>query len=80
MDGAYSAARGEMCACGCVILDPSSPVFVGALEHTSSTGELSALIEALWWLLEEDTHPKSSVLLRPDSEYAMAGWRQQRVT
>ena len=65
-------AKEEVCACGCVILDPSSPVFIGALEHTSSTGELSALTEALWWLLEEDKNPKSSVLLRPDSEYAMA--------
>ena len=64
-------AREIACASGCVVIDNSSPVFVGAAEHTSGTGELTTLIEAIWWLLEEDPTPTSSVLLRPDSEYTM---------
>jgi ribonuclease HI len=71
-DGLDDADASEVaCLSGCVVLDRYSPVFLGAYEHTSSTGELSALMEGIWWLLEEDPTPSTSVLIRPDSEYTM---------
>ena len=45
--------------------------FVGAPQHTNNTGELTGLIEAIIWLLDEDPEPERAVLLRPDSEYAI---------
>ena len=69
--GLGSGTTRELDPIHAAVIDNSSPVFVGAAEHTSGTGELTALIEAIWWLLEEDPTPTSSVLLRPDSEYTM---------
>ena len=48
-----------------------SPAYIGATSHTNNTGELSALGEAIRWLLEEDPDKSRSIVLRPDSEYAM---------
>ena len=56
---------------GQVQTDPHSPAYIGAVGHTNNTGELSALGEAIRWLLEEDPDKSRSILLRPDSEYAM---------
>ena len=51
-------------------MDAVSPAWLGADEHTSNTGELSALGESLRWLLYNDDEPNRPVLLKPDSEYA----------
>ena len=55
---------------GQVTTNTASPVFIGACEHTNNTAELTALAEAMCWLLDEDDAPERRVLLRPDSEYA----------
>ena len=56
---------------GQVQTSPASPAFLGADEHTNNTAELTALAEALRWLLAEDVETHRAVLLRPDSEYVM---------
>ena len=62
--------------------DESSPRFHGALRGTNQTGELTALLELLEWLLEfgpnAETTPQSQltdegkprILIHPDSRYA----------
>ena len=57
---------------GQVTTNKASPVYIGATEHTNNTAELTALAEAMCWLLDEDAAPNKRVLLRPDSEYAAA--------
>ena len=64
---AKSLARGK----GQVQISKASPTFVGAIRHTNNTGELTALGEALRWLLYESDNKNTHVILRPDSEYAM---------
>ena len=56
---------------GPVSLDKSSPTFLGALQHTNNTGELTGITEAIMWLLHVDPDTDRDVLLRPDSEYVM---------
>ena len=71
-DGLDDADAYEVaCLAGCVTLDPTLPTFLGAEQHTNNTGELSGLMEGILWLLHEDPSPRSSVLLKPDSEYIM---------
>ena len=55
---------------GQVTTDKASPVYIDACEHTNNTAELTALAEAMCWLLDEDGAPQRRVLLRPESEYA----------
>ena len=70
-DGAADAQATEVArGWGQVTTDKASPVFIGACEHTNNTAELTALAEAICWLLDEDDAPERRVLLRPDSEYA----------
>ena len=38
---------------GPVVTERWSELWVGAREHTNNTGELSAIAEAMLWLLEE---------------------------
>ena len=56
---------------GPVVTDTAAPAFRGALKHTNNTGELTACIEALTWLLEDGATRPVQILLRPDSEYVM---------
>ena len=56
---------------GGVTTDQAAPVFLGATHHTNNTAELTALAEAMRWLIDVDPEPYKSVLLRPDSQYAM---------
>ena len=71
-DGLHDTDACEVaCLAGCVTLDPTLPTFLGAEQYTNNTGELSGLMEGMLWLLHEDPSPRSSVLLKPDSEYIM---------
>lgn len=54
---------------GPVELDPSSPGFLGAEFGSNNTGELSAVCEALRWLLEHERTGRAAVICY-DSEYA----------
>ena len=65
----------EVQGAGPVATDYKSPVYLGAREHSNNTGEPTALMEAMLWALEKDTHPHSHtpIIIRPDSELAM-GW------
>ena len=56
---------------GQVQTNKASPAYLGAVEHTNNTAELTALAEALRWLRDEDPHEGATVLIRPDSEYVM---------
>jgi ribonuclease HI len=38
---------------GPVVLDPQNPLFIGATHFSNNTGEISAFIEAIFWLLLE---------------------------
>ena len=50
---------------GPVVTDTAAPAFRGALKHTNNTGELTACIEALTWLLEDGATRPVQILLRP---------------
>ena len=58
--------------CGQVQTNQASPAYIGAMGHTNNTGELTALGEALRWLTSDECDREASLLLRPDSEYAMS--------
>eukprot|EP00969_Alexandrium_andersonii_P154001 6808533-Alexandrium_andersonii.AAC.1 len=56
---------------GPVVTEQWSQLWVGAREHTNNTGELSAIAEALLWLIDEAPDGGGEpVLLRYDSVYA----------
>ncbi len=55
--------------CGPVNCHIGERFFFGAIEKTNNTGELSAVIMALKYLLEVDTSERP-VCIRPDSKYA----------
>jgi ribonuclease HI len=54
---------------GPVVLDASSPFFLGAELGSNNTGELSAICEALLWLLDHENSSRSAAIYY-DSEYA----------
>lgn len=54
---------------GRVIIDSSSPFFLGATRASNNTGELTALGEALLWLRDHDKSTGKAII-RYDSEYA----------
>ena len=62
-------AREIMRGWGQVITDKNHPAYLGADEHTNNTAELTALAEALRWLIDEDRQQTRRILIRPDSEY-----------
>ena len=55
-------------AWGPVELQSISPVFLGAQSHTSESGQLSAVIEALEWVHTRNTTSGERILLRPTWE------------
>ena len=56
---------------GPVVTEPWSELWVGAREHTNNTGELSAIAEAMLWLMEEaQDGGEVPVEIRYDSQYA----------
>ena len=56
---------------GPVMTDMWDHRWIGARDHTNNTGELSAIIEAMLWLLQEAPDNGSEpVMLRYDSQYA----------
>ena len=55
---------------GPVVVQPASPPFIGATMITSPGAELTALVEACRWLLEEDDDPGAPVMFRPSTAYA----------
>ncbi len=48
---------------GPVTLTECSPTFLGALQHTNNTGELTGITEAIIWLLQVDPDTDRDVLL-----------------
>ena len=53
---------------GPVVIDPSHPAFLGAESGTNNTGELSAICEALYWLIHEE-QTRAPAVICYDSEY-----------
>eukprot|EP01051_Picozoa_sp_SAG22_P007654 SAG22_NODE_546_length_9261_cov_18.423925_11_plen_82_part_00 len=52
---------------GPVVTDPQSPWYVRAEKHTANTGELTGVIQACLWLLNESNKEEAALLY--DSMY-----------